>query len=122
MFEERGMARGRGWGGAKHPSPPWVSPPHLQSGVDDFLHGGEVRIPQKLGLLTQGKDPCEGHLLEGSQDLGPEGEKEAAWGPGRLWLTWRGDSLGWGSGTRSRLPTVPYMGWQLSSLAKSQVI
>ena len=84
MFEERGMARGQRWGGARHPSPPRVSPPHLQSGMDDFLHGGEVRIPQKLGLLTQGKDPCEGHLLEGSQDLGPEGEKKEACGPGRL--------------------------------------
>lgn len=67
--------------------------------MDDFLHRREVGVPQKLGLLTQGEDPCGGHLPEGSQeDLR---EKREGMGPCQaLTDPGAGTACGWRSGNQ----------------------
>lgn len=115
---EKGVWRGnRDEAGAKCQGPHRVSPPHLQSGMDDLLHRGEVGVPQKLGLLTQDEDPRGGHLLEGSQDLGHTGRKGEVMEPCQA-LT----DPGWGQpGNQKPSPIVLQMGQKQPPLATSQV-
>lgn len=77
--------------------------------MDGLLHGGEVAVPQKLRLLTQGEHPRQGHLLEGSQDLGRGGRKgegvrpcQALADPG----VGAAAAWGWGAGNQKPSPVV----------------
>lgn len=74
--------RGKSWGGARGWGRLQVSLRHLQCGMDDFFHRGEVSGPQKLGLLPQGENPRRRHFTESSQDLEAQREEKSRPGVG----------------------------------------